>query len=394
MRVAVTGGGGFLGSHLCEALLRRGDSVVCLDDFSTSDPSNIAHLLPDPAFEFRHVDVCVSVEVDGRVDAVAHLASPASPPDYLRRPLETLAVGSRGTENALRLALRHGARFVLASTSEVYGDPLTHPQEETYWGNVNPIGPRSVYDEAKRYAEAVSAAYRRTHGLDVGIARIFNTYGPRMRPHDGRVVSSFITQALTGEPLTVYGDGEQTRSFCFVDDLVRGLLALLDSSEAGPFNLGNPVEHTVRELAGMVLEMTGSASEVQYHPLPVDDPVRRRPVITRAREALGWEPEIGITEGLRRTVAYFGARPDRLGAAAAAIRGGQAGTVPVTTTQTISVTTGQAVPVATTQAVPVTTAAAAPQTIPGPAVATPAPTPAPTSAPVSASAQELSASGG
>ncbi|MEU2544098.1 UDP-glucuronic acid decarboxylase family protein [Streptomyces roseolus] len=348
MRVVVTGGGGFLGSHLCEALLRRGDSVVCLDDFSTGDPANIAHLLPDPAFELQHSDVSLSMEVVGRVDAVAHLASPASPPDYLRRPLETLAVGSRGTENALRLALRHDARFILASTSEVYGDPLVHPQEETYWGNVNSIGPRSVYDEAKRYAEAVAAAYRRTHRLDVGIARIFNTYGPRMRPHDGRVVSSFITQALTGEPLTIYGDGRQTRSFCYVDDLIRGLVALLDSSEMGPFNLGNPVERTVGELADLVLEMTGSASEVHHHPLPVDDPVRRRPVITRAREVLGWEPEIDIAEGLRRTVAYFGARPDRLTASAAAIRGGQ----------------GEAVPLAA-----VTTTAAPSPTVPGPAAA-------------------------
>ncbi|MEU9851914.1 UDP-glucuronic acid decarboxylase family protein [Streptomyces sp. NPDC047974] len=348
MRVAVTGGGGFLGSHLCEALLRRGDSVVCLDDFSTGDPENIAPLLAHPAFEFQHCDISASAEVTGPLDAVAHLASPASPPDYLRRPLETLAVGSRGTENALLLALRHGARFILASTSEIYGDPLVHPQEETYWGNVNSIGPRSVYDEAKRYAEAVSVAYHRTHGVDVGIARIFNTYGPRMRAHDGRVVSSFITQALTGEPLTIYGDGGQTRSFCYVDDLVRGLVALLDSSELGPFNLGNPVERTVSELATLVLEMTGSASKVKHHPLPVDDPVRRRPVITRAREVLGWEPEIDITEGLRRTVAYFGARADRLGASAAAIRGGQNETVPLTAVA----------------AEPLT-----PQTIPGPAAA-------------------------
>ncbi|MGV9455880.1 UDP-glucuronic acid decarboxylase family protein [Streptomyces sp. NPDC003635] len=331
MRVAVTGGGGFLGSHLCEALLRRGDSVVCLDNFSTGDPENITHLLSDPHFEFHHADVSVSVEIHGRVDAVAHLASPASPPDYLRQPLETLAVGSRGTENALRLARRHNCRFILASTSEIYGDPLVHPQQEDYWGNVNSIGPRSVYDEAKRYAEAVSAAYRRTHGVNVGIARIFNTYGPRMRPHDGRVVSSFITQALTGEPLTIYGDGTQTRSFCYVDDLVRGLVALLDSAELGPFNLGNPVERTVAELAQIVREMTGSSSPVKYHPLPVDDPVRRRPVITRAQETLGWQPEVDITEGLRRTVAYFSARPDRLGASAAAIRGGQDETVPLTT---------------------------------------------------------------
>ncbi|WP_326722262.1 MULTISPECIES: UDP-glucuronic acid decarboxylase family protein [unclassified Streptomyces] len=323
MRVAVTGGGGFLGSHLCETLLRRGDSVVCLDNFSTGDPKNIAHLLHNPAFEFIRADVSVTAEVPGRVDAVAHLASPASPPDYLRQPLETLAVGSRGTENALRLALRNRARFILASTSEVYGDPLVHPQDEDYWGNVNSVGPRSVYDEAKRFAEAISVAYRRTHSLNVGIARIFNTYGPRMRPHDGRVVSSFITQALTGEPLTIYGDGKQTRSFCYVDDLVRGLVALLDSSEAGPFNLGNPVERSVTELAEMVLELTGSPSEIQYHPLPVDDPVRRRPVISRARETLGWWPEVDIEEGLRRTSDWFASRPADLSAGAAAIRGGQ-----------------------------------------------------------------------
>ncbi|MEX0173098.1 UDP-glucuronic acid decarboxylase family protein [Streptomyces sp. LMG1-1-1.1] len=348
MRVAVTGGGGFLGSHLCEALLRRGDSVVCLDNYSTGDPQNVAHLLSNPDFEFQYADVSETVEVPGRVDAVAHLASPASPPDYLRQPLETLAVGSRGTENALRLALRHNARFILASTSEIYGDPLIHPQEEAYWGNVNSIGPRSVYDEAKRYAEAVSAAYRRTHGVDVGIARIFNTYGPRMRPHDGRVVSSFITQALTGEPLTIYGDGKQTRSFCYVDDLVRGLLALIDSSELGPFNLGNPVERTVTELAELVLAMTGSASEVRNHPLPVDDPVRRRPVITRARDVLGWEPEVDIAEGLRRTVAYFAASPDRLRTSAAAIRGGQDETVPLAAVAGPAVSTGQTIPGPTT----------------------------------------------
>ncbi|MEU3793331.1 UDP-glucuronic acid decarboxylase family protein [Streptomyces fructofermentans] len=323
MRVAVTGGGGFLGSHLCETLLRRGDSVVCLDNFSTGEPRNIAHLLSNSSFEFIHADVSAAVEVPGRVDAVAHLASPASPPDYLRQPLETLAVGSRGTENALRLALCHRARFVLASTSEVYGDPLVHPQDENYWGNVNSVGPRSVYDEAKRFAEAISVAYRTTHGLDVGIARIFNTYGPRMRPHDGRVVSSFITQALTGEPLTVYGDGKQTRSFCYADDLVRGLVALIDSSATGPFNLGNPVERTVTELAEEVLRLTGSSSEIQYHPLPVDDPTRRRPVIARAREALGWQPEVDIDEGLRRTIEWFASRPGSLSASAAAIRGGQ-----------------------------------------------------------------------
>ncbi|MGX1886611.1 UDP-glucuronic acid decarboxylase family protein [Streptomyces sp. NPDC055287] len=329
MRVAVTGGGGFLGSHLCEALLRRGDSVVCLDNFLTGEPKNIAHLRANPAFEFIHSDVSVAADVPGRIDAVAHLASPASPPDYLRWPLETLAVGSRGTENALRLALRHGARFVLASTSEVYGDPLVHPQDEEYWGNVNPVGPRSVYDEAKRFAEAVSVAYRRSLGADVGILRIFNTYGPRMRPHDGRVVSSFITQALSSEPLTIYGDGKQTRSFCFVDDLVRGVVAMLDSSEAGPFNLGNPVERTVTELAELVLKITGSTSEVRYYPLPVDDPVRRRPVINRAQDRLGWYPDVDIEDGLRRTVEWFVSCPQDVAAGAAAIRGGQQDGVPL-----------------------------------------------------------------
>ncbi|MFG1668020.1 UDP-glucuronic acid decarboxylase family protein [Streptomyces sp. Y7] len=308
MRVAVTGGGGFLGSHLCEALLRRGDAVVCLDDLSTGRPENIAHLRKYPAFQFIHADVSVVADVPGQLDAVAHLASPASPPDYLRMPLQTLAVGSRGTENALELARRTGARFLLASTSEVYGDPLVHPQEESYWGNVNPIGPRSVYDEAKRYAEAVSFAYHRTHGVDVGIVRIFNTYGPRMRPNDGRVVSSFIAQALGGEPLTIYGDGKQTRSFCYVSDLVRGLVAMLDSSETGPVNLGNPEEWTVSDLADLVLGITGSDSEVQYHPLPVDDPVRRRPDIGRAGAHLGWHPEVPVELGVRRTVEWFRGR--------------------------------------------------------------------------------------
>ncbi|WP_225833524.1 UDP-glucuronic acid decarboxylase family protein [Streptomyces sp. NK08204] len=323
MRVAVTGGGGFLGSHLCGALLRRGDEVVCLDDFSTGDPANVAAFLQNPAFELVRTDVSRSIDVRGTVDAVAHLASPASPPDYLRRPLETLAVGSRGTENALRLATRHEARFVLASTSEVYGDPEVHPQEETYWGHVNPIGPRSVYDEAKRFAEALTQAYRTHRDTNTGIVRIFNTYGPRMRPHDGRVVSSFVVQALAGEPLTVYGDGKQTRSFCYVDDLVRGILAMLDRDEPGPVNLGNPVELTVLKLAELVLDLTGSRAEVQFHPLPVDDPTRRRPVIARAAERLGWVPEVDIEEGLRRTVRWFAERPGGLTAALTAIRGGQ-----------------------------------------------------------------------
>jgi dTDP-glucose 4,6-dehydratase len=323
MRIAVSGGAGFLGSHICEALLDRGDEVVCLDDWSTSSPANVAHLLGRPGLSMVEADVSEGVPVDGPVDVVAHFASPASPPDYHRRPLETLAVGSRGTENMLRLAHRSDARFVLASTSEIYGDPLVHPQTEAYWGNVNPIGPRSVYDEAKRFAEATTMAYGRTLGVRVGILRIFNTYGPRMRAHDGRVVSSFITQALNGDPLTCYGDGTQTRSFCYVDDLVRGIVAMLDSSETGPVNLGNPNEFTVTELAEIVLRITGSRSGVEYHPLPADDPARRRPVITTAVEALGWEPKIQLEEGVRRTVEWFASRPEELETAAAALVGGQ-----------------------------------------------------------------------
>ncbi|UYQ60139.1 UDP-glucuronic acid decarboxylase family protein [Streptomyces peucetius] len=308
MHVVVTGGGGFLGSHLCDALLRRGDSVLCVDDFSTADPQNTAHLSGHPCFTFVRADVTAAFDVLGPLDAVAHLASPASPPDYHRRPLETLAVGSRGTENALRLAVRHRARFVLASTSEVYGDPVVHPQREDYWGNVNPVGPRSVYDEAKRFAEALSMAYRRSLDANVGILRIFNTYGPRMRPYDGRVVSTFIRQALDGEPLTIYGDGSQTRSFCYVDDLVRGIVAMIDSDLPGPLNLGNPCERTVRELAELVLETTGSASGLEFRPLPVDDPVRRRPVITRAQHQLDWFPHVTMEEGLRNTMEWFRSR--------------------------------------------------------------------------------------
>jgi nucleoside-diphosphate-sugar epimerase len=330
MRIVVTGGAGFLGSHLCETLVRRGDSVVCVDDLSTGTLGNLAHLRHADAFEFRTVDVSAGLNVRGQVDAVAHLASPASPPDYLRRPLETLAVGSRGTENALKLAARTGARFVLASTSEVYGDPAEHPQREGYWGNVNPIGPRSVYDEAKRFAEAVTMAYHRTHNVDTGIMRIFNTYGPRMRPEDGRVVSSFITQALTGQPLTIYGTGEQTRSFCYVDDLIRGIVAMLDSDQEGPINLGNPQERTVTELAQLVLATTGSSSPIEYHPLPVDDPCRRRPDITMAAELLGWAPVVNTEEGLRRTVAWFSGQPQqRIRSASAALVGGQLDGVPV-----------------------------------------------------------------
>jgi dTDP-glucose 4,6-dehydratase len=309
MRVVVTGGAGFLGSHLCDALTARGDAVVCVDNLATGSFGNVAHLAGTAGFSYAQADVTAGIEVSGSVDAVAHLASPASPPQYLRRPLETLAAGSRGTEQALALAHRHGARFVLASTSEVYGDPLTHPQPEEYWGNVNPIGPRSVYDEAKRFAEALTFAHRRALGTRTGVIRIFNTYGPRMSARDGRIVSNFIAQALAGEPLTVYGDGSQTRSFCYVDDLVRGIVAMIDSPEPGPVNLGNPQEFTVAGFAALVLAITGSASGVEHRPLPQDDPARRCPVITRARELLGWEPGIAVEEGVRRTVEWFRARP-------------------------------------------------------------------------------------
>ena len=304
-RVVVTGGAGFLGSHLCDRLIERGDEVVCLDNLVTGNRANVAHLDRHPGFELLTTDVSTYLDVPGEVDAVLHFASPASPIDYLEMPIQTLKVGSLGTHNSLGLALAKGATFFLASTSEVYGDPLEHPQTEQYWGNVNPVGPRGVYDEAKRFAEAITMAYHRYHGVDTRIVRIFNTYGPRMRADDGRVVSNFIVQALRGEPLTIYGDGTQTRSFCYVDDEIRGLIALLDSAEHDPVNIGNPSEFTVAELAEIVLEVTGSASAVEYHPLPVDDPTQRRPDITRARQILGWEPEVDLREGVTRTAAYF-----------------------------------------------------------------------------------------
>ncbi|MFI5955292.1 UDP-glucuronic acid decarboxylase family protein [Cryptosporangium sp. NPDC051539] len=327
MRVVVTGGAGFLGSHLSALLRGRGDQVICVDNFSTGRRENLDALLGDPGFTLIEADVTEGLEIPGRVDAVAHLASPASPPDYHRLPLETLAVGSRGTEYGLRLAARNQARFVLASTSEVYGDPVVHPQREDYWGNVNPVGPRSVYDEAKRYAEAVTMAYHRTYDLDVGIVRIFNTYGPRMRPQDGRVVTSFITQALVGDPLTIYGDGEQTRSFCYVDDLVAGIVAMIDGDVTGPVNLGNPVEWTVGRLASEILRITESSSTIERYPLPTDDPTRRRPDITLARRLLGWEPVVPVEEGLRRTVEWFRSRPEELLAAAPSLAGAQPGGV-------------------------------------------------------------------
>jgi len=304
-RIVVTGGAGFLGSHLSTALLDRGDEVVAVDNLSTGRVQNIEHLFGRDGFQFVRHDVSEYLWVPGEVDAVLHFASPASPRDYLELPIQTLKVGSLGTHNGLGLAKDKGARFLLASTSEVYGDPQVHPQTEDYWGHVNPVGPRGVYDEAKRFAEAISMAYARTHAMPVRIVRIFNTYGPRLRSQDGRVVSNFIDQALKGEPLTIYGDGTQTRSFCYVDDEVRGFLALLDSDLEGPCNIGNPDEFTVRELADLVIEITGSHSEIVHEALPVDDPAKRRPDITRARTELGWEPEIQLREGIERTVAWF-----------------------------------------------------------------------------------------
>jgi dTDP-glucose 4,6-dehydratase len=304
-RIVVTGGAGFLGSHLCDTLLERGDQVVAIDNMSTGSMANIEHLFGRPGFTFVDHDVSAYVWVPGSVDAVLHFASPASPRDYLDMPIQTLKVGSLGTHNCLGLSLAKGARFLLASTSEVYGDPQVHPQPETYWGHVNPVGPRGVYDEAKRFAEAMTMAYHRYHGLDVRISRTFNSYGERMRVNDGRVVSNFLVQAIEGKPLTVYGDGSQTRSFCYVDDQVRGLLALLDSDVVGPVNIGNPAEFTVEQLARQVLEVTGSDSEIVYEPLPVDDPTQRQPDISLARELLGWEPEVPLREGLARTADWF-----------------------------------------------------------------------------------------
>jgi nucleoside-diphosphate-sugar epimerase len=304
-RVVITGGAGFLGSHICDALLARGDQVICIDNLITGNPRNIEHLFGERGFTFVEQDVSTYVWVPGDVDAVLHFASPASPVDYLEMPIPTLKVGSLGTHNTLGLAKAKEARYFLASTSETYGDPQVHPQPETYWGHVNPVGPRGVYDEAKRFAEAMTMAYHRYHDVDVRIVRIFNTYGPRMRPSDGRVVSNFLMQALQGKPLTVYGEGMQTRSFCYVEDEVRGFLALLDSDYVGPVNIGNPGEFTMLELADLVLEVTGSSSEIVFEPLPVDDPTQRRPDITLAKSLLGWEPSIDLREGLARTAEYF-----------------------------------------------------------------------------------------
>jgi dTDP-glucose 4,6-dehydratase len=330
MRVLITGGAGFLGSHLCDALVERGHEVVCLDNFCTGRPDNIAHLMGHDRFAFIKYNVCDYLHIDGPLDAVMHFASPASPQDYLEMPIATLKVGALGTHKALGLAKAKQARFLLASTSEVYGDPLVNPQPETYWGNVNPISPRGVYDEAKRFAEAMTMAYHRYHGLDTRIVRIFNTYGPRMRPNDGRVVSNFIVQALQGTPLTVFGDGTQTRSFCYVDDLVRGILALLmaDSDKSvekrtdrsgflttpkenppdsihDPINIGNPRELSVNGIAELVVRLVGTKTPIEYRPLPADDPRVRRPDIRRAKALLGWEPRVELEDGLRRTIEYF-----------------------------------------------------------------------------------------
>lgn len=301
----VAGGAGFLGSHVCDLLIDRGDQVVCVDNLVTGERSNVEHLSGHDRFRFIDSDISVSLEVDGPVDVVMNLASPASPKDYLRLPIETLDVGSLGTRNCIELALRNDAHLLMASTSEVYGDPLVHPQTEDYWGNVNPIGIRSVYDEAKRFSEALIMAFVREHGLKARIARIFNTYGPRMKPDDGRVVSNFIEQALRGDPITIYGDGSQTRSFCFVADEADGLVRLADSQSVGPINIGNPNEFTIRELAEQVLAITGSASSLVFEPLPSDDPLQRQPDISLARAELDWEPTVQLAQGLERTIEYF-----------------------------------------------------------------------------------------
>jgi dTDP-glucose 4,6-dehydratase len=300
----VTGGAGFLGSHLCDYLLSSGHRVICVDNLETGSLRNIEHIRSDD-FAFRMIDITSHYEVEEPVDLIFHMASPASPIDYARLPLHTLKVGAYGTHNTLGLAKAKRARFLIASTSEVYGDPLVHPQPETYWGNVNPIGPRGVYDEAKRYAEALTMAYLRQQGVDTCIARIFNTFGPRMRPHDGRAIPTFMSQALADRPLTVFGDGSQTRSFCYVDDLIRGLVALAGSDVHEPVNIGNPDEMSLLEMAEMVVELAESRSEIVYEALPVDDPQVRQPDITRAKTLLGWEPEVGVREGLQKTIEYY-----------------------------------------------------------------------------------------
>ena len=305
MRVLVSGGAGFVGSHLCDRLIQEGQRVVAVDSFLTSSKRNVAHLASEPRFELVEGDVTEAPRVDGTIDAILHLASPASPADYLQYPIESLQAGSAGTKNLLDAALAHGAVFLLASTSECYGDPLEHPQKETYWGHVNPVGPRSVYDEAKRFAEALTMAYHRRHRLRTRIARIFNTYGPRMKLNDGRVVPAFLDQALTGRPLTVFGDGSQTRSFCYVSDLVDGLWRLLGSEESFPVNLGNPQEITILEFARRIQRLTGTSSLIEHRSLPEDDPKQRRPDITRAQQILAWSPQVKLEDGLRETIRYF-----------------------------------------------------------------------------------------
>ncbi|MCL4511909.1 MAG: SDR family oxidoreductase [Bacteroidetes bacterium] len=304
-RVLITGGAGFIGSHLCDRFLAEGDEVVCMDNFLTGSPDNIAHLFGNSKFKFIQYNVTDFIYIEGKIDAVLHFASPASPIDYLKLPIQTLKVGSLGTHKALGFAKAKGARFLLASTSEVYGDPLMHPQREEYWGNVNPIGVRGVYDEAKRFGEAMTMAYHRYHGLDTRIVRIFNTFGPRMRLEDGRVLPAFMQQALLGEDLTAFGDGMQTRSFCYVDDLVNGIVRLLRSEYAEPVNIGNPDEITILQFAKEIIELTGSKSKISFKPLPEDDPKVRQPDITKAKAILGWEPKVPRTEGLKRTIGYF-----------------------------------------------------------------------------------------
>ncbi|MGH9843400.1 MAG: UDP-glucuronic acid decarboxylase family protein [Blastocatellia bacterium] len=308
MRILITGGAGFIGSHLADRLIAEGHQVIAMDNLVTGDTENIAHLRSNPNFEFIYHDISHHIHVPGHLDWVLNLASPASPIDYLQLPIQTLKVGSLGTHNALGLAKAKGAKFLLTSTSEVYGDPLVHPQHEEYWGNVNPIGPRGVYDEAKRFAEAITMAYHRQHGVDTRIVRIFNTFGPRNRVNDGRVVPTFINQALHGEPLTVFGEGQQTRSFQYVDDLIAGIRRLMDVPYNKPVNIGNPTELTILEFAKLILRLTGSQSEIVYRPLPEDDPKNRRPDNSRAREVLGWEPRISVEEGLQKTIEWYRGR--------------------------------------------------------------------------------------
>ena len=305
MRILITGGAGFIGSHMADRLIAEGHQVVAMDNLVTGDLANITHHRSNPNFEFIHHDISNHIHVAGHLDWVLNFASPASPIDYMEFPIQTLKVGALGTHNALGLAKAKGAKFVLTSTSEVYGDPLVHPQQEDYWGNVNPNGPRSCYDEAKRFAEAITYAYHRAHGVDVRVVRIFNTYGPRNRVNDGRVVPTFINQALRGEPLPVFGEGQQTRSFQYVDDLIEGIRRLMDSSFTKPVNIGNPTEMTILEFAQLILRLTGSQSEIVYKPLPQDDPKTRRPDITRAKEVLGWEPGVPVEEGMKKTIDWY-----------------------------------------------------------------------------------------